>query len=221
MTAPGQRRERGRHDRIRASRRSSDAARDKGRGVEFVVGEQHQTAAHQVGAALDPAARQRQAGDAPARRRRSPGDAGGKLAEDQPSGADHPGAGQIERRQIVVGELREANLAALDKPGGRCPICAARHRRKLLERRAGPALPQDRRHIFERRRSDKAIASSAAVIDPVVLDQADRRADDRRQRLGLGRARASAAPAAQRSTSSTRSGARGCREPPPSASGRG
>ena len=51
MTPAGQGAERRRHDGIGRCPGRGDAARDKGRGVEFVVGEQHQAAAEDFGAA--------------------------------------------------------------------------------------------------------------------------------------------------------------------------
>ena len=51
-------------------------------------------------------------------RRRSEGNASGEFAKNSPARADHPGSGQVERRQILVGKRCESGLAALDQPGG-------------------------------------------------------------------------------------------------------
>ena len=71
-----------------------------------MVGEQHQAAAQNVGAGLVelPAG-----GELPVNRPgRGPGlgDAAGKRVQNPPAGADHARAGQVERRQIHVGECR-------------------------------------------------------------------------------------------------------------------
>src|SRR5207302_6752133 len=52
MPPPGQRREGARDDRIGCGASRGDTARDKGRGVELVVGEQNEAAADQNGAPL-------------------------------------------------------------------------------------------------------------------------------------------------------------------------
>ena len=52
MAPPGQRAQRGLDDGVWGRAGRGDAARDKGRGIELVIGDQHEAAPHDLGAAL-------------------------------------------------------------------------------------------------------------------------------------------------------------------------
>ncbi len=81
-----------------------------------MVGQQDKAAPHQIGAGLvEPPQR----GKLAVHRVRlgcSVADAGRQFVEDRPPGADDPGRGQIECRQILRRERRQPHLAAFDQP---------------------------------------------------------------------------------------------------------
>ncbi len=98
---------------------------------------------------------------------------------------------EIERRQIIGREHRQPELALLDQRK-RCFdrwLVRPRHwSRWIID------LPQQIGDFFQRRGLGEPDCVLAAVIEPAVFDQADRRTDHRNQ--GFGRAAAVTAVAA-------------------------
>ena len=129
---------------------------------------------------------------------RQSGDATDEFAENTPAGADHAGrvrssAGDPRRpaaaRRIWQRSIRP-KIAGMSPAGGVGSVGT----------QIGGCLgaPQQRGDVLQRGRSERRIASIPAIIEPAVLDQADRRVDDRHQRLGSPRGPAVSRPARPR-----------------------
>src|SRR5262249_16123206 len=139
------------------------------------------------------------------------GDARDEFVEDLAAGARDPLRRQVERRQIRPRQFREPHLTPPDDAEGRVsPPPPPAPPPSFPPPRPPPGFPplqggegwgggyspQKLADLFEGRGVGEADRVMAAVIEPAVLDQADRRVDDRHQRLAACGA-VEAAPGAQ------------------------
>ncbi len=197
MMPAGQRAECGRDHGVGRRPGRGDAARDKGRRIEFVIGDQDQAAAKNVGAG--PRFRSPGRGELVVRRWswRGPAvraDTGGEFVDNPPSVRITPALVRSSAgRSASASWARRIWQRAITAESGQCrrvrrrSACRARvasaGRRRALRARATRQYLRASR--WPTARSRPAHGDSRLA----VLDQADRRADHRHQRLGTGVAR--------------------------------
>ena len=175
---------------IRGGAGRGDAARDKGRGVELVIGDQHEAAAQNVGARLvqsprrgEPAVDRLGAGRCGRRRRRrARREFAGRCGSPRPRVRSSAG-----RSSSASAASRIWQRSISPDAGVRRPDVAGRS--MSAARRLGSGAPEQAVAISSSVAvSERRTASCPAVIEAAVLDQADRRADHRHQRFGIGAA---------------------------------